>query len=295
MITSSLRRKIKPYMWIAPALIMFLLFLFYPMFFNITLSFFDWNGFEQHIFKNFVFFDNFINLFKDSIFLKAFSNTLILVLFSVILQNVIGLFAAIFLYLGRFKASGFLRGVMFFPSVLSGVIISLLWRPMFLQDGLVNKIAALFGAKNFFPLSSPNLAFYVIIFLSLWQWFGYNMVIFYAGLQSLDQALLEAASIDGAGFWRTVTGVIIPLQKPYIFINIILNLFGGFQIFDIVYIMTRGGPIHSTEVLTTYIYQLAFRAGLNKLGYASAIATFMMVVMLIFAYIRILVSRKLED
>jgi ABC-type sugar transport system permease subunit len=290
----NFRKNIKPYIWIAPSILMFLVFLFYPMVFNVSLSFFDWNGLNPKIFGNFVFLNNFINLFKDKIFLKSLYNSLILVFFTVTLQNIIALFASIFLFQGKFKASAFLRGVIFFPAVLSGVVISLLWRPIFLQGGFLNKIITFLGGSEIYLLSSPKLAFMVIIFLSIWQWFGFNMIIFYAGLQSLDLSLLEAASIDGAGFWNTITKIIIPNLKPAILINVILNLFGGFQIFDIVFVMTKGGPIHSTEVLTTNLVRIAFKAGMSKFGYAASIATFMMIIMLIFAYIRLVVSKKLE-
>ncbi len=286
-----LKKRLTPYIWILPALLMFCIFIFYPISFNVILSFFKWDGFNPDIFGKFVFLDNFKELFKDKIFIKALTNTLIWVMVCVTVQNIIAMFTAIFLYIGKFRGSAILRGIIFFPAIVSGVIVSLVWRPVFLEGGGFNMIVSLFSSTPIYPLGMPNLAFYVVMFVSLWQWSGFNMIIFYAGLQSIEPSVLEAAEMDGASFWSAINRVIIPLLKPVIIVCVILNVFGGFKIFDVVFIMTGGGPIHSSEVLTTFMVDKAFKYA-NRMGYASSVATFMVLIMGLFAFMRIKLSKS---
>jgi ABC-type sugar transport system permease subunit len=139
------------------------------------------------------------------------------------------------------------------------------------------------------------VAIWVVIFVSIWQWTGYNLVIFYAGLQSIDRTLLEAADVDGASWWGKIFKIVIPTLKPTIILNIILNLIGSFRVFDIVYVLTRGGPVHQSEVFTTIMYYYSFSAnGPNKMGVGSSIALIMFAIMIVFGFVRIRMMRGEE-
>jgi ABC-type sugar transport system permease subunit len=195
------------------------------------------------------------------------------------------------IFFGKFKNSVLIRTIIFFPAVLAPVSVSLAWRRILQQDGLVNKILHI----DFSWLSSTVLAIWVVIFVSIWQWTGYNMIIFYAGLQSIDRTLLEAADVDGASWWGKIFKIVIPVIMPTIILNIVLNLIGSFRVFDIVYVLTRGGPVHQSEVFTTIMYYYSFSAnGPNKMGVGSAIAFVMFLIMIIFGFVRIRLMKKGE-
>ena len=146
---------------------------------------------------------------------------------------------------------------------------------------------------DFSWLSSIQLAIWIVIFVSIWQWTGYNLVIFYAGLQSVDRTILEAADVDGANWWGKIFRIVIPSIIPTIVLNVILNLIGSFRVFDIVYVLTRGGPVHQSEVLTTLMYYYSISAnGPNKMGVGSSIAFVIFFIMIIFGILRIRLIKK---
>jgi ABC-type sugar transport system permease subunit len=133
-----------------------------------------------------------------------------------------------------------------------------------------------------------QLAIWCVIFVSIWQWVGYNLVIFYAGLQSLDVQLLEAADVDGANWGVKINRIIVPLMGPTILLNVILNLIGSFRVFDIVYVLTRGGPVHYSEVLTTLMYYYSFSSnGPNNMGVGSSIAVIIFAMVLLLGFLRV--------
>ncbi len=182
-----------------------------------------------------------------------------------------------------------LRTIIFVPGVLAPVSISLAWRKILEQGGVLNQILNI----DFSWLSSVQLAIWIVIFVSIWQWMGYNLLILYAGLQSLDIQTLEAADMDGASWTRKIFGVVIPSIVPTIVLNVIINVISAFRVFDIVYVLTRGGPVHNSEVLTTLMYYYSFSAnGPNKMGVGSAIAMVLFLVMVAFGVIRTSLLRR---
>ncbi len=281
-----------PLYYTLPVILFYMVFLFYPIFFNILLTFFKWNGIGPNIFQDFLAFENYKNLILDKFFWIALKNTMYFVISTVIVQNLVGLFLAHILFFGNFKYGNVLRSIIFFPTILSPVIISLIWKKIFISDGLLNTILGL--DVNW--LGGLYLGIWIIAFVNMWQWSGYNMILYYAGLQSLDNQLVEAAMIDGANWAGIVSRIIIPFLKPTIAIASILTVLGGFKVFDLVYIMTKGGPAHQTEVITTYMYWLSFDAtGPNKMGYAATVVIFSLFVAIIFAVIRmrVMFTRKI--
>jgi raffinose/stachyose/melibiose transport system permease protein len=278
-----------PYSYITPAFLFFILVIMFPAFTSLVLSFYHFSGFDSDIFKNFVGFDNFRTLIHYKYFWISLRNTFYFVGASIVIQTSIALFLAIVVFFGKFKNSVLLRTIIFFPGVLSAVSVSLAWRKILEQDGIINRILHL----NFAWLSSAYLAIWLVIMVNIWQWVGYNMVIFYAGLQSINTEMLEAADVDGANWGGKIFKIVIPSIVPTIILNIILNLIGSFRVFDIVYVLTKGGPVHNSEVLTTLMYYYSFAAnGPNKMGVASSIAFIMFFIMIIFGFLRVKFLKK---
>jgi len=274
-----------PYAYLAPALLVFFMFVLTPVIFSMTLSMFQFTGFDSHVFNKFVGTRNYRILFADKYFLISVRNTVYFVAASISVQVAVSLFLAIIIFVGRFRFGALIRTIIFFPGVLAPVSISLAWRRMLEQDGVINR---LLGGIDFSWLSSVQLAIWCVVFVSIWQWVGYNLVIFYAGLQSLDIQLLEAADVDGANWRVKINRIIIPLLAPTILLNVILNLIGSFRVFDIVYVLTRGGPVHNSEVLTTLMYYYSFSAnGPNNMGVGSSVAVIIFGTILIVGFLRI--------
>lgn len=279
----------QPYSFLLPALIVFVIVVLSPVAMSLILSFYKFTGFDANVFKNFSGFDNFRILFNDKYFWISFRNNFYFLAANISIQIALALFLAITIFFGKFKNSVLIRTIIFFPAVLAPVSISLAWRRILQQDGLINKILNI----DFSWLSSIQLAIWIVIFVSIWQWTGYNLVIFYAGLQSVDRNILEAADVDGANWWGKIFRIVIPSIIPTIVLNVILNLIGSFRVFDIVYVLTRGGPVHQSEVLTTLMYYYSFSAnGPNKMGVGSSIAFVIFFIMIIFGILRIRLIKK---
>jgi ABC-type sugar transport system permease subunit len=283
--------RAKPYIYLIPSLVIFFVFVLSPVIFSLILSLYNFTGYDSNVFRQYVGLKNFRTLFADRYFWISLRNTVYFVGASISIQVVIAMFLAIIIFIGRFKHSVFIRTVIFFPGVLAPVSVSLAWRRMLEQDGVINQILGI----DFSWLSSVQLAIWCVVLVSIWQWVGYNLVIFYAGLQSLDIQLLEAADVDGANWGAKITRIIIPLLTPTIILNVILNLIGSFRVFDIVYVLTRGGPIHNSEVLTTIMFYYSFAAnGPNKMGVGSSVAVIMFVIVLLFGVLRIRYLKRNE-
>ncbi|MCL4416280.1 MAG: sugar ABC transporter permease [Actinobacteria bacterium] len=283
-------RNIEPYGWLSPSMLLFIIFLVYPIIFSIILSFFEWRGYSTDIFSKFIGFQNFIKLFRDGLYWQSLKNTLILVLVVVFIQNAIALFLALVLYFGKFKYGNLIRALIFFPGVISAIIIGLVFRKFLELSGPVNTLLKSIGLDMLaLPwLATKSLTIWIVSIVTTWQWVGYNMVIFYAGLQNVENNLLEAAYIDGASMNQAIFRIVIPMLKPVIFLSMILNFIGGFRIYDIIWATTRGGPVHSSEVLTTYMYYQSFQSnGPSNMGYASAISVTLTLIVIIFAAVRI--------
>ncbi len=284
-----LDHRFRPYAYLVPSLMIFFVFVLSPIIFSLTLSYYNFTGYDANVFKEYVGWKNYKILFADRYFWISLRNTVYFVGASISIQVAVALFLAIIIFIGRFRFSVMIRTIIFFPGVLAPVSVSLAWRRMLEQDGVVNQILGI----NFSWLSSVQLAIWCVVFVSIWQWVGYNLVIFYAGLQSIDIEMLEAADVDGANWLTKITRIIIPSLAPTILLNVILNLIGSFRVFDVVYVLTRGGPIHNSEVLTTIMYYYSFSAnGPNKMGVGSSVAVIMFGVVILFGIARILTLRR---
>ncbi len=278
------KHRLIGYYFILPALFFFLAFLVYPLIHTVYLSLTEWAGFDLKKIT-FVGFNNFKLLLPDWIFWKALRNTLFFVFGTTLLLNLFGLALALFLNNSR-RLTRIVRTLIFIPVLLSPVIVGVMWSRIFDPFGALNQILEKLGLIKtpIFWLGDKRIALISIIGATVWQWVGYDMMLYLTGLQQIPAELYEAAKIDGANNWHLFRFITLPLLKGIATMVILLNLIGGVRIFDIVYVMTRGGPNHNTEVLATHLYEVAF--WFNKMGYASVIAVIILVLSLVFAYLR---------
>lgn len=252
----------------APAAILFGVFFAWPFISGFWLSLHRWDGFSAPVFNSG---GNYLRLLRDPLFLAALGNNLIFVVAVLILKNALGLGLAMLLDRAVFGRA-FFRAAVFVPVTLSFVATGLLWswiyNPVF---GLLNAFLDLTGlsALKLSWLGDADVALYSVIAVDVWKWLGFHAVIYLAGLQTLPRELYEAAKMDGANALQRFLHITLPLMLPVIFINTILGLSGAFvRNFDIVYVLTQGGPNHATEVVMTLMMKAAFQDG--AMGYASA-------------------------
>lgn len=272
--------------YLTPYIIGLLVFTTLPFVASLYLSFTNYNLLDSPTFNGLA---NYIKLFtSDRTFRKSLWVTLIYVFTTVPLKLAFALFIAVILNY-KLKFINFFRTAYYVPSILGGSIaIAVLWRYIFADTGLVNMGLAVFGMEPINWFGDPTNALFTITMLRIWQ-FGSAMVIFLAALQSVDNSLYEAASIDGAGKWKTFVHITLPLITPVIFFNLIMQMVQAFQEFNGPYIITQGGPLKSTYLLPLYIYDEAFKR--FDMGYASAIAWVLFVIIMVLTVVAFWSSR----
>jgi multiple sugar transport system permease protein len=256
------------YLFLLPWLVGLLCITIGPVLVSLYLSFTDYNLLQSPSFNGL---DNFRKMAGDERLLQSFQVTLTYVIASVPLQLVAALAIAILLDRGM-RGLAFYRSVFYLPSLLgSSVAIAILWRQVFGSDGLVNDFLALFGIQGPGWISNPDTALSTIIVLHIWT-FGSPMVIFLAGLRQIPRMYYDAAEVDGAGAWRRFRSITLPMLSPIIFFNLVLQIIYAFQSFTQAFIVSggTGGPSDSTLFTTLYLYRRGF--GNFQMGYASAIA-----------------------
>lgn len=275
-----------------PALLLFVGFGIIPLIVSGYYSFFKYDGIGT---MDFIGLSNYINMFTtDLYFPKAVVNSLILVAGSLIIQLPISFLLALILSRGV-KGEKFFRTVYFLPVVISSMVIGQLWMKIFNSDyGLLNTIIRFFGNDNYNYswLSNPKTAFFSTMVPAIWQYIGYHMLILYAGIKSISPDYYEAAQIDGANKLQTTFKITIPLLSPVIKTCTIFAITGSLRAFDLIYVMTGGGPLHASEVPATLMYNNLFRKGLY--GYGSAQAFFIVIECLAFTFIVSRIFKKAE-
>jgi len=273
--------------YVAPYVIGLLLFTAFPFVASFYLSFTDYDLLSKPEWTGL---DNYQKLFtRDRTFDKSLKVTLAYVFMTVPLKLAFALFIAVILNY-RLRAIGLFRTAFYVPSILGGSIaIAVLWRYIFADTGLVNMMLEGVGLEGVNWFGDPENALFTISLLRCWQ-FGSAMVIFLAALQSVDKSLYEAASIDGANKWQLFRYITLPLITPVIFFNLIMQTVQAFQEFNGPYIITEGGPLKSTYLLPLYIYDKAFKS--FDMGYASAIAWVLFVIIMVLTLIAFWSSKK---
>lgn len=277
------RQNRKLFLFIMPALIIYLTFYIIPMFNGLYYSMTDWNGMSPT--KKFVGLSNYAKIFTDAETLKAVSNTLIYTIVVTSLSIVIGFVLALALEKAS-RMNYVYRTIIFAPAVLSPVVASFIWKYMYSPNsGIINTILQGIGLdflkKDW--LGNPKLALYSVMLVPLWQWGGNVMIVFLAGLMNISPDYYDAAAIDGVNGWQKVRYIIIPLIKPAIVFNVIISTIGSLKTFDFIFIMTNGGPGFSSEVLTLRIYKYMLYT--PKFGYGSAVAVMLTAIVVIFSLV----------
>lgn len=272
-------RDNKGMVFILPWLLGFILFKGYPFLSSLVYSFTDYSLFDG-IHKTGIM--NYINTFKDKKIVSAFIITFKYAFLTVPLKLVFALFVA---YILNFKIKGvkMFRTVYYIPSILGGsVAISVLWKAIFKDDGIINMLLAFFGVDGPNWLANKTAALFIIVLLRVWQ-FGSSMVIFLAALKGVSPDLYESASLDGAGKWRQFFTITVPLITPVIFYNLVTQLVQAFQEFNGPFIITQGGPRGATTLVSLLIYNNAFKK--YEMGLASAQAWVLFVILMMFTLI----------
>lgn len=262
--------------FLAPAVIVYLVFMIYPVLQSIILSFTEWKGYAT-VSPVFVGLNNYKEMFQDKIFYLALKNTCLYMGINILIQIPVGLLLALFLVNCR-KGTRFYKAAFFMPVILSATAIALMWKFILApNDGLLNTVLNTIGLGSFTHvwLGEQGTVMPAIAMVGAWQGVGYVMILMLAAIVNVPDSLIESSRIDGAsGFERTIY-IVVPLIWQAIKTNIVLLIIGAIKVCDIVYVMTGGGPFYSSEVLTTYMYTTSFKNGTFGLG--SAIATFIFV------------------
>jgi ABC-type sugar transport system permease subunit len=251
---------------LSPNLVVFTVFLFIPLLATVWLSLYSSSGFGP---REFVGADNYTELFGDSTFWRATANTGLYALLTVPVSLVIGL--GIALAMNRpLRGRGVLRGIYYVPYVISGVVVAVAGRWIFNENvGVINRLLRSAGLDGVPWQSDAVGAMGSLVLISIWTKIGFVMVVYLAGLQSIPKEYLEAAQTDGAGRWARLRYIVVPLLKPTTIFLVVLGVIESFQVFDIVYVLTGGGPGNATEMLVTYAYAEGFDA--RRQGYAATI------------------------
>ncbi|MDQ0429873.1 raffinose/stachyose/melibiose transport system permease protein [Planomicrobium stackebrandtii] len=273
------------YLFFLPGLLLYAIFFIYPTISALFYSFTDWDGLSQSF--QFVGISNYERAFTgDTIFRKSIGNNLKFMLVVVVFQTLIALAFAL-IVLKNNKTTIFLRALYFFPTILSSVSVAFIWS--FIYDpslGILNQVLELVGlgflAQNW--LGNADIAIYSLAVTQVWFHAGQMLIIFVAGLQAIPDELYEVAKIEGANKWQTFRTVTWPLLAPSATIVIAYTTIQSFKAFDLVFAMTGGGPNNSTEIVATYIFDIAFRS--YQFGYASAISVIFMIIIAIITFLQ---------
>ena len=276
---SVLKDKKSYLLFLLPGLLFYLFSVFYPIVESIRLSFMKWNGISD---ATFVGLANYVKMFNDRIFWKAFGHNLVYLVIVVGMQILIGLFFAILLtYLTR--GVHLIKTLYYVPAIITTVAVAQLFRAMYASqpEGIFNKALKLIGLGSLATswLTNVHTALAAVSIPEGWRYTGLYMVIFYSALISLDPEISEAAKVDGANEWQLLWRIKLPMIRPIFLLTFTMVVTGALRGFDIPYTLTNGGPGNVTELLSTYMYKKAF--GSNQFGYGSAISVFIVVESLI--------------
>jgi raffinose/stachyose/melibiose transport system permease protein len=265
----SRRRRPVIAAFLAPALGLYLLFVVFPIVQAAHYSVYDWNGLGE--LSGFVGLDNFVDAFRDEIFRGAVAHNLLIVVFTLLLQLPFALGLAVLLD-QDLRGRALLRVLFFAPFVLSEVVTAVVWRQIFRPEGLLDGLASNVTGQQVTGLwiADPDLVLYSLFFVISWKYFGFHMILMLAGLQQIPRELAEAAAVDGATRWQIFRDVTLPLLGPTLRVSAFLAIIGSLQLFDLVWVMTGGGPVNASETMATYLIDWGFQR--SEFGYASAVS-----------------------
>lgn len=270
-----LRERLISLSFLIPALLLFAIFVVYPIVYNVQASTLKWDGVNP---GTFIGLDNYRELIDDPVFHRSLINSALWIPLTIVPQGVMGFLLAVALN-QKLRGSTIYRALFFIPAILSPVVVGIVWqRIMDPFNGVLTQVGQASGMEFLTNdyLSDPATAIFAVIFVNVWMWTGFSMLFYLAGLQLIDPSVLEAARIDGASGLQTLLRITFPLLKSTTLSLVLLGVIGSLKTFELVYVMTEGGPNHASEMLPTFAFQEAFK--LQNVGYASAISMVLLVI-----------------
>ncbi len=285
----TLGGRFTPYLYILPVVIISGLLIYFSIGFNVWASLTDWNGLTR---MNFIGFENYAALLEDRTFWTALRNTLVFMVATVAIQAALGLLVAV-IAKERLPGSNFFKALFFLPIAMAPAIIATVFRYMLEANfGSLNETLRALGLLEqgeVIEWLGRDLGVWSIIVINVFQWMGFSMMIYFAGLMSIPEEMYEAATLDGAGWWRRLWSITIPSLRGTTSVLIILGIVGALKTFDIVWLTTGGGPGDSTQFLTTFLYQ---ERSNREAGYASAIGMVILLIAFVLSLVQLRVSGR---
>lgn len=279
--------KTAPYLFLLPAGIVLLIFFFIPFFQTIGLSFLDYSN---NIYRaSFAGLQNYVAILHNPVFYKVMLNTIIYLVVAVPVLAIIPLFLAILIN-QKIKGITLYKILIYLPVIVSIVVAAIAFKWLYAEQGILNYLLNVFHIHPIGWLTDPKYAIYSVIIVTIWKGIGYYMMIYLAALMSVPKELYEACDIDGAGFFTKHLTVTIPHIMPTIALVTTISSISAMKIFAEIYVMTKGGPLNSTKTIVYYIYEKAFEN--LDLGYASAMAVILLVIVMAFSLVNILCFEK---
>jgi len=284
--------RLEPYLWVLPAVLVYAIFKLVPLVSGLYMALLRWDGIED---PRYIGLRNFQKILNDDLTIQVLLNNVEYAIGTVIGKIVLSLFLAIMLN-QALRGRTFYRTSLFMPVVMSFVVIGILWRWLFNSEfGLINTLLGSLGLDVLTQdwLGDTNIALRSLIIVDIWKWYGFHMVIFLAGLQSIPSELYEAAKIDGASVWQQFRYVTLPMLQPVMIVNVTLSLMGAFNVFDIPYVMTEGGPANSTNVMALHIYLRGFK--FYRFGFSAALSYVLLVIVTVVAAIQLRLMARADN
>jgi raffinose/stachyose/melibiose transport system permease protein len=290
---TALGSPYRAYLFILPGLIIYTLFVLIPIFSTVRYSFFDWTGFSE---PTFIGFQNYIELTTDRDFIKAISNNFFFVIFYTIIPILLGLFLTSVMTRSKLKGLAIFRTGLFIPQVMSPVVVGIIWRWLFTLDGPINQLFANLGLDSWVRpwLGDFTFAPLAVGAVGSWVQYGLCMVLFLAGAQAIDEELYDAAKVMGANALQQFRYVTLPGLRQQLLVAFVLTFIAALRVFDLVFVLTNGGPGKQTIVTSFLVYQQTFQR--NRAGYGAAIAvTLAILIVAVSATVNWLQSRNDDD
>lgn len=290
--TSAWKRvwnRAEPYLYMLPAILFVGVFLLYPAAYTLYVSFTRWDGLNP---PEFIGLDNYIQLLRESVFVTSATNTVVWVVATLVFPVLLGLMLAVFV--NRIPLQGFFKSIFYLPYAVSATSVAVIWTFMLSPFGVVNELLRTIGldamTRNW--LLTPPWNNITMLMAYTWQTTGTNMILFLVGLQAIPVEPVEAAKLDGASSWQTFRHIILPLLRPITTVVITIAVVNSFKVFDLIWVMTQGGPFRSSETLAVTMYRESFV--LFRLGFGASIANVLSLIVIAFSvvYLRSIFRRE---
>lgn len=292
MIPPRIMNRATPYLFLAPAAIVLIFALLYPIGYLTVASFFDWRMGSPFADSTFAGLGNYIWILNDSNFHESFMVTMTFAFTVVVLEMFIGVGLA-FMLERPIRGMSVFRTIFILPMMIAPIVVGLIWRYMYNpQFGIINKTLKEWGFKSIPWLSSPDWALPSVIIADIWQWTPFIFILSLAALQSLPQSSIEASRIDGASTWQQIIYIKLPLMMPVLVVAALLRMIDAFKVLEVIFIMTNGGPGLSTEILSLQIYKTAFVSW--ELGRAAALSNILLLIVMVIT-IAMFIYTKVRD